>query len=448
MKSRNKTTLLTVGLIVGIIIGLLILFSFVTKRSANKVNLNYATQQTNKDSLYGGIGSNVANVIKHSLASLKEEVVNLKKENKEEKIKDSTKQQGSTESFQAKKLLNDKFQQITQKIDDIQTDVTQKLKNITNTKNSIPVGKGDDKVAPKNEVVWIKDEAVELKEQEEADNKNKGLFGKASSIASIHKKEDDKKPLPAFSIPDATILTGVTTMTNLVGRIPRGDEHNVFAPYETLFHVDVDNLTSKNYRLPKELTDLTGRALCVGDFMSSSVSCKVISITYIFKDGTISTDKPKGAVSGTNFNGLGYFTDQNGRTQIDGKLVTSIGIRVGSTALAGIVSGIGAGVSQSGLAAPAAGGLTPFQAITNIGAFAGGQAINQGGQAASKEFQDFSKNLFDYVVADNWDAQTKSLKKFNIVITQEIDIDYDKHGRKLDHHLVTSSTQNNTHIIF
>jgi integrating conjugative element protein (TIGR03752 family) len=445
MKSRNKTTLLTIAIIIGILLGLLTIWSFVTKRSANKVNQNYATQQTNNDSLYGGIGSNVANDIKHSLASLKEEVVNLKKENKEEKIKDSTKQQGSTELFQAKKIVNDKIQQIAQKIDELQADVTQKLKNITNTKNSIPVGKGADKVAPKKGVVWIKDEAVELKEQEEADNKNKGLFGKASSIASIHMKEDDKKPLPAFSIPDATILTGVTTMTNLVGRIPKGDEHNVFAPYETLFHVDVDNLTSKNYRLPKELTDLTGRELCVGDFMSISVSCKVISITYIFKDGTISTDKIKGA-SGTNFSSLGYLTDQNGRTQIDGKLVTSIGIRVGSTALAGIVSGIGAGVSQSGLAAPAAGGLTPFNAITNIGAFAGGQAINQGGQAASKEFQDFSRNLFDYVVADNWDAQTKSLKKFNIVITQEIDIDYDKHGRKLDHHLVTSSTQNNTHI--
>lgn len=445
MKKRNQKIALTATISIVAIIIMLLVLAFFTKRHAKA---QVQSQKLNTQ-VYSSIGGNVASSLQHQLEISRQQIANDKKSinNLETSMKElmskfSASDNDSQKSDISKELLRkeEEFEKTIKNQAQHQEDLLQKQLN----KSQQPkIGDGSNQPNSVAKIQWITDESLVTVNDTDSSSYVDALNSKLKFDKGI--TQDNKGKLkPAFSIPDSTIFTGVTSFNDLVGRIPKGDEHTVFAPYQTVFHVDKYNFTSKKYKLPKAIDDVMGRAICFGDFMSSSVSCKVESLVYIFNDGTISTIYPDSAKKGKDsysmsFNGLGYFTNEYGSPQIDGKLVTSLGLRVGGVALAGAVSGIGAAVSQSGLSIATTNGFSPINAVTNVGKFGVGQAVTNAANEGNKEFQDVTKNLFDYVDAPHWNKKTKSLMKYNIVTTQEIDVDYDPNGRKLNHHLFINS---------
>ena len=450
MKTRNTKLAITITISVAIIMFVLIAIAIVSKRHAHKIT----AQATNNTNVYSGVNGNVANNLQHQVTSIKDEINPLA--DKVDELMALMKKSQNSSNDQQKSRINQKIlekeESLEAEVNSVKQAANKKIEllqqKIAKSNQNTKVGKGDNKPNVHN-IHWISDESL-IK----SDSDNSSSLGDLNTKLNFNKGSTDQqkdKPKPAFTIPDATILTGVTSFNDLVGRIPKGDEHTIFAPYQTVFHIAKDNFTSKNYRLPKAIDNVMGRAICFGDFMSRSVSCKVVSLVYIFADGTIATAYPNQAKKGTdsysmNFDGLGYFTNQYGSPQIDGKLVTSLGLRIGGVALAGAVSGLGAAVSQSGLSIATTNGFSPINAVTNVGKFGAGQAITDAANASNREFQEVTKNLFDYVDAPHWDKKTKALIKYNIVTTQQIDVDYDPKGRKLNHHLFVSSNQSNTNI--
>jgi integrating conjugative element protein (TIGR03752 family) len=318
-----------------------------------------------------------------------------------------------------------------------------------NNDDSFNVGDGDSTIPATQQTtsphtVWISDQSLQTDDK----SKQKLFAGTPSTQNPDIFENKDKKKKPAFTIPNPTVFTGVTFLNDLVGRVPTGNDHSIYTPYEATFVVGRKNITSKDFSLPPEVDHIMGVVVCMGDIMSSSVSCKVKTLTYIFPDGTISTVGGDSKNSSTD-QSYGYISTATGSPQIPGTRYSSLGLRLAGVGLSGAVSGIGAAVSQGGLTTLSNQGTASlFTSIKNVPLYAAGQGINNASSEASKEFENYFKNVFDYVVARAYNDKTKSLKKFNVVITKQVDFDYDKHGRKLDHHLVNVGQQDMASNIF
>ena len=450
MKERNTKLFAAIGGAIALfIIIIVIIISVVSKKSSNATSASVDTTKTSTP--FDNIGSNTANSLTHkqNKLELEQKKADADKQKLQEQVEDLQNQinkKSSTEKSDYEKKLQKQIAALKDSITSIQV-------SSTSTSDDIPVGNGNSKPTTLSDAPIvggyriIDDETTVTSEDGVAGGfglGKKNLFGtNKQKDAALNKNDDeDEEPIPAYTMPDGTMLTDVVATTNLIGRIPKGDEHQVIAPYEVHFHIDKDNLTSKNFKLSDEMKDITGRAICVGDFMASSNACKVIAITYIFPDGTISTVKAKDISSESR--GLGYLADQYGRPQIKGVLSTGVGIRMGGAALMGGTSAIGSAIQQAGTSV-AGGGDVPFYSnVTNTGQYAAGQGLNSGAIAAQKEWSETSKNMFDYVVSDNWDEETHEMRKFNIILTEEIHFDYDKKGRMIDHHFVMAGNKNST----
>ena len=245
--------------------------------------------------------------------------------------------------------------------------------------------------------------------------------------------------IPAFTIPNPTVLTRAIALTPIVGRIPKGDNHLVWAPFQVLFMVEHPNLTSNGHHLAPQMGKMLGTATCVGDLLAGANACHVDVLTYVFPDGTIATAKAdddaknNGNSSRMDFKGFGYITDAYGNPQIAGSRKTALGLRIAMTGATAAVSAYGGALSQASTIQSNNGMGSIVQQVTNANKYAMGQAINGAAQGVNKEWEDVSKNMFDYIYTNNWNQDTHQLKRFNIVVTQQLDFDYVKHGRKLSY---------------
>ncbi|WP_203249824.1 hypothetical protein [Cysteiniphilum marinum] len=255
-------------------------------------------------------------------------------------------------------------------------------------------------------------------------NSNKNGQGKESAT------------IPAYTIPKPSVLSNVIPLNPIIGRSPKGDNHTVWSPFQVLFMVEDPNFTSNEHQLDDALPKMLGTATCVGDIGASASACYVNTLTYIFPDGTIST-VTSDTNNGSGFKGLGFLADEHGSPQIHGEIKTSMGLRLAMSGVTAGVSAYGSGLAQSATQQNETSVGSIVQQITNANQYAMGQAINSTAQGVNDEWREVSKNLFDFVYTSNWDADTQRLKRFNVVITEEIAFDYNENGRKLRHDFET-----------
>ena len=443
MKTRNMKLIIGVAVTVSVLLIVIMIGINTGTKSTAKEASNTGTVQTDDGTLFSGISASVANSINHKIKEgQKNQQAQAKKleqyRQENEKLKKKVKA-----AEEAGKQVDP---EVTRKLADLESrvrSIDNQISMPNDTVTSDTVGDGNKEVEHKNTTKWITDEAVVPSDDEPVNSRglNSNLFNNKNGD-----DPDKDKPKPAFTIPIGSIFTDVVVTTPLVGRTPRGDEHQVFQKYGFGFIVGKENYTSKNFRLPKAIEEITGTGHCVGDWLAKANYCEVDSTTFIFEDGTISTFKVKNKTIG---NGIATLTDEYGNSQIKGELFTGLGLRAAMKGLSGGVGALGAGIQQAGLNVPTAGGAAfPFAAVSNVPLFAGGQALGATGSSVSKEFDDTTKNIFDYVASPNWDDETKSVIKFHMKVDQQIEIDYDPKGRKLDHHLFGDVQESSSSEIF
>ncbi len=336
--------------------------------------------------------------------------------------------------------------------------MTDKLNQLV-SKGNKESAQSSENAQPKNSFVWIQDQsginnsAAAPVSNAQSDNTNDtpandnaGLSavksaasqllspGNNSATSSSHSgfsnTGDKPVPTPYMTIPENATLTDAIAMQPLIGRIPRNGV--VTDPRSFKFVVEAKNIAANGVMIPANLKGAVGRAVCKGDLLASAVTCNVVSLTFVFPDGRISTTN----VTGDN-DSLGTISDQYGNPQIKGILVSNAMLYLLGIAATSGVQAYGNALSsaqtltQTGMGAGVPNSIT--QIVGNSNTYAAGQALGGAAQATQQWWQERVQSSYDFVYVPSFDPRTNKQLHLNIDITKEIDIDYDQSARKVSY---------------
>jgi integrating conjugative element protein (TIGR03752 family) len=268
--------------------------------------------------------------------------------------------------------------------------------------------------------------------------------GAFAALSKVHEREasattvqaaQEEGPEPYLTIPENSTLVNVTGMTSLVGRVPI--DGKVQDPMQFKAIIGRTNLAASGWELPEDLSGIVVTGIAVGDMALSCTEGRIISMTFVFDDGTIRTvSKRKQSSSGGGGGGgggdvdgrLGHISDVYGNPCIAGKFVTNApayltdivgakGLSIGAKAYA---------AAQTSTNESAMTGVSSTQVTGNRGAYVLGQTAGGAADELVSWLMRRLNNSFDAVVVP-------SGKKFVLHIEEEIRIDKDRKARRIDH---------------
>ena len=235
------------------------------------------------------------------------------------------------------------------------------------------------------------------------------------------KKTKAERSIKAYTIPSNASLFGSVSMTALLGRIPL--DGVVQQPYPFKLLIGEDNLSSNGISIPN-LVGIKMSGHASGDWNLSCVSGEITSMTFTFADGTIVSLPEKDEELKEP---LGWFSDANGIPCVSGEKISN-----GATYLS---QRIGLGAIEAWADAKTSaeysrttnslGGTTstltgdPLVAARN-------QAISGGVGEVSEWLRERQDQAFDAVYVA---PGTPVI----VHITEEIWVDYDPEGRRVQH---------------
>lgn len=477
MKVRNYKKFIFIGAGIFLVLIFIAVIAVVSSRSSEETAQRYAqassSNQSNNTVPFAGLSANTAADVtrefNRKLEAQKQqeakEIAAIKAQYQNNQNTDD--QDAATQAKSNQQTINEAVEAAIRKVKSESNAHYQELEQQIQQHYSVGEGKKTTDATPQPsevETKWIKDETnvyPPLKQGETEKTplgiEHYNLFGSqkttspdgSSSTAYPTLNESKKQTVfPAYTLPNPTILTNVMLLNPLVGRIPKGDQHKVTAPFEAAFVIEHPNMTSNNHSMAQAVSKVMGTVICVGDFMASANSCYANVITLVFDDGRIATYKSKrdsgNGNSDANFKGIGFLADAYGNPQIKGELKSSLGIRLGITGLTAGTSAIGAALAQSGLSTTGGNQLGPaWTQVTNVSDYAAGQGINAAAQGMQKEWSQVEKNMFDYVYTPNWSEKQRALKRFNLIITKQVEFNYDTNGRKIDYDFTLNEQDDN-----
>ena len=293
--------------------------------------------------------------------------------------------------------------------------------------------------ASSHDFVWVGDLQSKFDQSDSvssSDNKGfDGLLGGTgkSSLQSTATgtAKAASKPVPYYTIPVNSTLTDVIAMQPILGEVPV--DNRVVDPYHFKMIVGAKNLAANGIDIPSDIQGIVASGVAQGELIGpinkqACVRGSITSMTFIFGDGRISTTQAKGNQR------LGTISDAQGFPCIAGRLETNAPQYLGVTFGLGALQGYAQGLSQSQLEnSMTSTGGSMSALVGSYSKYAFGQAANGGAQAAQRWFNQRMQNSTDLVVVPNYDQATHSYRKFNINITKQIDIDYNKDARKVSY---------------
>jgi len=221
----------------------------------------------------------------------------------------------------------------------------------------------------------------------------------------------------AYTIPENSTLIGAQAMTGLFGRIPVSGRVRDALPFRII--TGAENLASQGFEIPN-LEGAIWRGVATGDRTLRCVEGRLVSVTFIFEDGTVRTvrgrvDKP-----------LGTLIDDRGYPCVPGTYITDAPRHI-------------AGIASAGAALGAAGAIADREVTRRSGRNGGSTAVTGDagryvlGSAAEDAFEEIAQTLRDRM-KESFDAvivQPGAIVA--LAVDTEIQIDYDANGRRIDH---------------
>jgi integrating conjugative element protein (TIGR03752 family) len=239
------------------------------------------------------------------------------------------------------------------------------------------------------------------------------------------KRNKEERLIKAYTIPENATLMGSVSMTALLGRIPIGGR--VQDPYPFKLIVGEENLSSNGIEIPNVVgIKMTGVAK--GDWTLSCTSGQIYSMTFTFRDGTILTIPEPGTKSSEP---LAWFSDINGIPCITGKRITN--------AVSYLTSRVGLSAASSYAKARADSEYTTSVSTgvngTNSSRTLTGDPMTIAENTAISDGIDEVSDWLDARQANSFDAiYVPPGTPLAIHITEELKIDYDPEGRKVNHY--------------
>lgn len=234
--------------------------------------------------------------------------------------------------------------------------------------------------------------------------------------ASPNSEKKDVTPIPKYTLPVGATLSKAVTMSALIGRIPV--KGTVVSPYTFKALVGHENLAANGITIPG-LEGIVVVGKVTGDMQLSCNRAEVHAITFVFKDGRISTKKSNGSNEA-----LGELSTRTGNPCIPGEFKTNAGQFLATIGILGASEGAATAYAESQVRETQFGAGAIGRSV--IGSQAKYVLGNSGRQVASDVKQwwlDRQQNSFDAVY-------TPANKEVVVNIMQQIDIDYDPAGRK------------------
>ncbi len=244
-------------------------------------------------------------------------------------------------------------------------------------------------------------------------------------------QKDDPKKQPqsvkAYTMPANATLMGSTSMTALLGRIPVDGQ--IPDPYPFKIIVGPENLSSNGIHIP-DVQGITMSGIAKGDWTLSCVSGEIHSMTFTFKDGSISTYPPQDKGSNGNSRSMiGWFSDEYGIPCVTGKRITNAPSYLATRIGMGAISAYADAVASSEYTTTVNAEGTERQSLTGDAMKAAeNQAISGGADEVTQWLDQRQSQSFDAIYVEPGTPVHVHLEK-------QIAIDYpiNGSGRKVQH---------------
>ena len=152
----------------------------------------------------------------------------------------------------------------------------------------------------------------------------------------------EPEPDPVYTLP-ATTIVDATALTALIGRLPV-DGH-IESPWRFKLLSKASNFTSRSHRVPG-LKGVIWSGVAYGDLTLSCVSATVDTVTYVYDDGVVHTQKsPSNPDDITS--GIGWLSDDRGNPCIPGDLKTNAPAVIARGVTTGTLSGLARGYAEA-----------------------------------------------------------------------------------------------------
>jgi len=234
---------------------------------------------------------------------------------------------------------------------------------------------------------------------------------------------------PVYTVPSNATLMGSIAMTALIGRVPIDGTVNDPYPFKVL--IGPDNLTANGIDLP----DVAGAVVsgtASGDWTLSCVRGQIRSITFVFEDGTIrtvpSSSGAREAGSATQ-GGLGWISDPHGIPCVSGERRSNAQQYLTSQMLITAAGAGAASLIKSDRETTSVVTGTNGNVLGTVG-ISGTEAVGRVLAGGVQDMSQWVNKLYGQAFAAIY---VKPGAQVAVHIEQPIDIDYDTHGRKVDH---------------
>lgn len=228
---------------------------------------------------------------------------------------------------------------------------------------------------------------------------------------------------PVLTIPNNATLIDSTALTALIGRVPLEGRVRDPMPFKVL--TGNVNLAANGLTIDG-IEGMVWSGWAVGDWTLSCISGYVDSVTFVFADGTIHSVESAQS-SGDSSQALGWISDAYGNPCIPGERKSNAGSFILQQSL----------LNTSAAASDTAASLETTQSLGPTGAiqsflsgdatrFVLGKTLAGGLRSTSDWLTQRAEQEFDAVLLP-------SGHRVAIHVEQEIQIDYDRNGRKLKH---------------
>ncbi|MBU2571121.1 MAG: TIGR03752 family integrating conjugative element protein [Gammaproteobacteria bacterium] len=269
-----------------------------------------------------------------------------------------------------------------------------------------------------------------------------GLLGTKTENYLNAKLETITEPdEPVYTVPRNATLIGSTGMTALIGRIPfKGVVEDPF-PFKVI--VGRDNLAANGIEVPG-LDGMVFSGKATGDWTLSCVRGDIVSVTYVFADGTIrelSADTTKnllasqqGQQQGGQPQKMGWISDRRGIPCVTGTRISNAPDYLAGRILASAAEAAAGAFSQAQTtnAVSLGQGVATSVITGDAGQFAAGQALAGGANEVSQYLRERAAQSFDAVYVDTG-------AELAVHVDIELPIDYEPDGRKT-HYASTQTT--------
>lgn len=241
---------------------------------------------------------------------------------------------------------------------------------------------------------------------------------------------EPRPPEPALTIP-ATSVVESTALTSLVGRLPIDGQ--IESPLRFKLISKAANFTSRNRSVPA-LSGVIWSGIAYGDLTLSCVRGTLDTITYVFNDGTIHTQR--GVADPDDITqGLGWISDARGNPCLPGSLKTNAPAVISSSLATGTLAGIARGYAEAQTERRRdRDGAT----VTTVTGDTGDYALATAAAAAVSEVDVWIRRR----IGQSFDAIfVPAGEAVFIHIEQQIDLDYAPDGRRLAHRRQSESVE-------